>query len=144
MMFNCGNPREPKGTQGNPREPLLVTPDKWCEWKWCKWKKGWLWFSKNGTNVQKTETESWGLPLMNGGLKRGLRSTFCSRETFQNLLMFMYKVNRCRFLRFSFRAPLSFTSEVEVHLKCELSSVLVHLAKKWTKFSSSSLAQKVN
>jgi len=21
MMFNCGNPREPKGTQGNPREP---------------------------------------------------------------------------------------------------------------------------
>ena len=67
---------------------------------------------------------------MNGGLKRGLRSTFCSRETFQNLLMFMYKVNRCRFLRFSFRAPLSFTSEVEVHLKCELSSVLVHLAKK--------------
>ena len=41
--------------------------------------------------------------------KRGLRSTFCSRETFQNLLMFMYKVNRCRFLRFSFRAPLSFS-----------------------------------
>ena len=26
--------------------------------------------SKKGGNVQKTETKSWGLPLMNGGLKR--------------------------------------------------------------------------
>ena len=30
----------------------------------------------------------------------------------------------------------SITREVTVHQKCELSSVLVHLAKKWTKFSS--------
>ena len=34
------------------------------------------------------------------------------------------------------------SSEVEVHLKCELSSVLVHLAKKWTKFRSSSFGKK--
>ena len=31
---------------------------------------------------------------------------------------------------------LSHTREVTVHQKCELSSVLVHLPKKWTKFSS--------
>ena len=68
-MCNCGNPRE----------PLMSTPaDPW-----------WILFtndvnendgnekghfaSKTGGNhfffLQKTETESWGLPLMNGGLK---------------------------------------------------------------------------
>ena len=36
-----------------------------------KKKKQGLMTSKNGSNAffQKTETESWGLPLMNGGLK---------------------------------------------------------------------------
>ena len=36
------------------------------------------------------------------------------------------------------------SSEVTVREKRELSSVLVHLAKKWTKFSSSSFGKKVN
>ena len=56
MMFNCGNPREPKGTQGNPREPKgtslgdpwwsLVTPF----YKWCEWKRN----EKRGENSPKT------------------------------------------------------------------------------------------
>ena len=34
--------------------------------------------------------------------------------------------------------------EVTVHQKCELSSVLVHLAKKWTEFSSKFILLKKN
>ena len=36
------------------------------------------------------------------------------------------------------------TREVTVHQKCELSSVLVHLAKKWTEFSSKFTLLKMN
>ena len=69
-MFNCGNPREPKGTSlGDPWWSLVTPFYKWCEWK--RNEKTGTNDSKNGTNAffQKTETESWGLPLMNGGLK---------------------------------------------------------------------------
>ena len=68
MMFNCGNPREPKGTSlGDPWWSLVTPFYKWCEWKnigkFPKNRGKWIFF------FQKTETESWGLPLMNGGLK---------------------------------------------------------------------------
>ena len=70
---NCGNPREP---------PLMTPGDPWWllftndvnENKWKKWKKtGEKWW-KTGVNpfFQKNETESWGLSLMNGGLKTAL------------------------------------------------------------------------
>ena len=59
MMFNCGNPREPKGTQGNPGDPK-GTQGNLSWWPLTNdvnendvnEKKGAL-TSKNGTNLQK-------------------------------------------------------------------------------------------
>jgi len=59
MMFNCGNPREPKGTQGNPGDPKGTQGNlSWWsltndvnEYDVNEKKRALT--SKNGTNLQK-------------------------------------------------------------------------------------------
>ena len=71
--------------------------------KWCKWKRDTLTQKLGVMALQKTESESWGLPLMNGGLKTtwvllyikfSKFEVFCWNISFSTNLLFLKSVLR--------------------------------------------------